>query len=124
MKLPAYFNHLLWLGAHAYGYRCYECFLYCFQEREHLLDCYEAVSGARMHRLPIIGQVVSIVIYRNACHNILLLLGYRRKHLTRKNLERQGSLLDFIESFTQRFPKIIDEYETLLTDNPLWKQRT
>jgi len=40
------------------------------------------------------------------------------------NANRQGSLLDFIEDFTQRFPTYVDEYETLLTDNRIWKQRT
>ena len=40
------------------------------------------------------------------------------------NQSREGSLLDFIEDFCQRFPKCVDEYETLLTDNRIWKQRT
>jgi NADH-quinone oxidoreductase subunit D len=40
------------------------------------------------------------------------------------NENRQGSLLDFIEDFTRRFPAYVDEYETLLTDNRIWKQRT
>jgi len=40
------------------------------------------------------------------------------------NRNRQGSVLDFIEDFTERFPKCVDEYETLLTDNRIWKQRT
>ena len=40
------------------------------------------------------------------------------------NENRQGSLLDFIEDFTQRFPDYVDDYETLLTDNRIWKQRT
>jgi NADH-quinone oxidoreductase subunit D len=40
------------------------------------------------------------------------------------NENRQGSLLDFIDDFTQRFPTHVDEYETLLTDNRIWKQRT
>jgi NADH-quinone oxidoreductase subunit D len=42
----------------------------------------------------------------------------------RLNENRQGSVLDFIDDFTQRFPKCVDEYETLLTDNRIWKQRT
>jgi NADH-quinone oxidoreductase subunit D len=42
----------------------------------------------------------------------------------RKNANREGSMLDFIESFTERFPHCVDEYETLLTDNRIWKQRT
>jgi NADH-quinone oxidoreductase subunit D len=43
--------------------------------------------------------------------------------MARLNVNRQGSLLDFIDDFTQRFPKLVDEYETLLTDNRIWKQR-
>jgi NADH-quinone oxidoreductase subunit D len=46
------------------------------------------------------------------------------KELERMNARRQGSLLDFIEDFTDRFPACVDEYETLLTDNRIWKQRT
>ena len=41
-----------------------------------------------------------------------------------RNLDRSGSLLDFIEAFTERFPGYVDEYETLLSDNRIWKQRT
>jgi NADH-quinone oxidoreductase subunit D len=46
------------------------------------------------------------------------------KRVKAQNENRQGSLLDFIEDFTNRFPKYVDEYETLLTDNRIWKQRT
>jgi NADH-quinone oxidoreductase subunit D len=46
------------------------------------------------------------------------------KELERLNAARSGSLLDFIDDFTQRFPAHVDEYETLLTDNRIWKQRT
>jgi NADH-quinone oxidoreductase subunit D len=46
------------------------------------------------------------------------------KTVKAQNENRQGSLLDFIEDFTNRFPTYIDEYETLLTDNRIWKQRT
>ena len=42
-------NHLLWLGAHGLDIGAMTVFLYCFREREDLMDCYEAVSGARMH---------------------------------------------------------------------------
>jgi len=44
--------------------------------------------------------------------------------LAKLNENRQGSLLDFIEDFTERFPGCVDDYETLLTDNRIWKQRT
>jgi NADH-quinone oxidoreductase subunit D len=47
-----------------------------------------------------------------------------QKEIDRLNARRSGTLLDFIEDFTQRFPACIDEYETLLTDNRIWKQRT
>ena len=43
--------------------------------------------------------------------------------MKRLNSNREGSLLDFIEDFTKRFPACVDEYETLLTDNRIWKQR-
>jgi len=49
----------------------------------------------------------------------------RNEKATRElNVDRRGSLLDFIDAFTQRFPAYVDEYETLLTDNRIWKQRT
>ncbi|MCH3873809.1 hypothetical protein LZC35_08840, partial [Campylobacter jejuni] len=46
------------------------------------------------------------------------------KTIAQLNENRQGSLLDFIEDFCRRFPKNVDDYETLLTDNRIWKQRT
>lgn len=116
-------NHLLWLGAHALDIGAMSVFLYTFREREDLLDCYEAVSGARMHA----------TYYRpGGVHRDLpdRLPQYRpskwhnAKDVARLNANRQGSLLDFIWNFTERFPKQIDEYETLLTDNRIWKQRT
>ncbi len=42
-------NHLLWLAAYSLDNGGMAVFLYCFREREELLDCYEAVSGSRMH---------------------------------------------------------------------------
>jgi NADH-quinone oxidoreductase subunit D len=47
-----------------------------------------------------------------------------KKQIDKLNENRQGSVLDFIEDFTNRFPGYVDEYETLLTDNRIWKQRT
>jgi NADH-quinone oxidoreductase subunit D len=116
-------NHLLWLGAHALDVGAMTVFLYAFREREDLFDCYEAVSGARMHAayyrpggvyrdLPNQMPQYDVSPLRNA------------KTVKKQNENRQGSLLDFIDDFTQRFPKYIDEYETLLTDNRIWKQRT
>jgi NADH-quinone oxidoreductase subunit D len=116
-------NHLLWLGAHALDIGAMTVFLYAFREREDLLDAYEAVSGARMHATyyrP--GGVARDLPERmpqykpSKWHNA--------REVEKKNSNRQGSLLDFLEDFTNRFPTYVDEYETLLTDNRIWKQRT
>lgn len=116
-------NHLLWLGAHALDVGAMTVFLYAFREREDLFDCYEAVSGARMHAAyyrP--GGVYRDLPERMPQHET----GKFRaaSQIKKLNENRQGSLLDFIEDFTNRFPTYIDEYETLLTDNRIWKQRT
>jgi NADH-quinone oxidoreductase subunit D len=116
-------NHLLWLAGHAIDLGAMTVFLYCFREREDLLDCYEAVSGSRMHATyyrP--GGVYrdlpdKMPMYRpSKWHN--------GKETEALNENRQGSLLDFIWDFTERFPKRVDEYEALLTDNRIFKQRT
>ena len=75
-------NHFLWFGAHALRYWCNDCFLYCFREREDLMDCYEAVSGRVCMRL-IIDLVVFIVIYPIKCRNINLHDGITKKKLTK-----------------------------------------
>ncbi len=116
-------NHLLWLGAHAIDIGAMTVFLYCFREREDLMDCYEAVSGARMHA----AYYRPGGVYRDLPDAMPQYLPspYRSAKKVRElNENRQGSLLDFIEDFTRRFPKYVDEYETLLTDNRIWKQRT
>ncbi len=116
-------NHLLWLGAHALDIGAMSVFLYAFREREDLMDCYEAVSGTRMHA----------TYYRPGGVNNDLPLKMPKyekseikdkKELDKMNKNREGSLLDFLEDFTFRFPACIDEYENLLTDNRIWKQRT
>ncbi|MCI2807066.1 NADH-quinone oxidoreductase subunit D [Eoetvoesiella caeni] len=116
-------NHLMSIGSHALDVGAMAIFLYAFREREDLMDCYEAVSGARMHAayyrpggvyrdlpdtMPQYGQSSK---YRGA------------KEVAAMNEARSGSLLDFIEDFTNRFPACVDEYEVLLTDNRIWKQR-
>ncbi|MGH8660524.1 MAG: NADH-quinone oxidoreductase subunit D [Burkholderiales bacterium] len=116
-------NHLLWLGAHGLDIGAMTVFLYCFREREDLMDCYEAVSGARMHAAyyrP--GGVFRDVPERMPQYAASKIHNERAVRELNKN--RQGSLLDFIEDFTRRFPGLVDEYETLLTDNRIWKQRT
>jgi NADH-quinone oxidoreductase subunit D len=118
-------NHLMWLGAHALDVGAMSVFLYCFREREDLMDCYEAVSGARLHAtyyrpggvyrdLP--AQMPQFTETKSKWHS--------EREIRKLNQPRGGSLLDFIEDFSDRFPKLVDEYETLLTDNRIWKQRT
>jgi len=115
-------NHLLWIGAHGLDIGAMAVFLYAFREREDLFDMYEAASGARMHAayyrpggvfrdLPDSMPRYAPSAYRSA------------QEVERLNANRRGSLLDFIEDFTNRFPKYVDDYETLLTDNRIWKQR-
>ncbi|ACT49922.1 MULTISPECIES: NADH-quinone oxidoreductase subunit D [Methylovorus] len=116
-------NHLLWLGAHALDVGAMTVFLYAFREREDLFDCYEAVSGARMHAAyyrP--GGVYRDLPARMPQYESSTVRA--KDEIKRLNENRQGSLLDFIEDFTNRFPGYVDEYETLLTDNRIWKQRT
>jgi len=116
-------NHLMWLGAHGLDIGAMTMFLYCFREREDLMDCYEAVSGTRMHAT----YYRPGGVYRDLPE---VMPKYQPndsrsdKELRRMNADRGGSLLDFIETFTDGFPGRIDEYETLLTDNRIWKQRT
>jgi NADH-quinone oxidoreductase subunit D len=116
-------NHLLWLGAHAIDIGAMTVFLYCFREREDLMDCYEAVSGARMHAT----YYRPGGVYRDLPNKMPQYAESRwrnKKQTAKINANRQGSLLDYIEDFTNRFPKCIDDYENLLTDNRIWKQRT
>jgi len=116
-------NHLLWLGAHGLDIGAMTVFLYCFREREDLMDCYEAVSGARMHAAyyrP--GGVFRDLPERMPQYTASKI--HNESAVRQLNSNRQGSLLDFIEDFTNRFPQYVDEYETLLTDNRIWKQRT
>jgi NADH-quinone oxidoreductase subunit D len=116
-------NHLLWLGCHALDVGAMTPFLYAFREREDLFDIYEAVSGARMHAAyyrP--GGVYRDLPDRMPQYQASKLRNTRE--MERLNENRQGSLLDFLQDFTDRFPKRVDEYEELLTDNRIWKQRT
>jgi len=116
-------NHLLWLGAHGLDVGAMAVFLYAFREREDLMDIYEAVSGARMHA----AYYRPGGVYRDLPDAMPQYRPskYRSdQDIRRLNENRQGSVLDFIEDFTKRFPKYVDEYETLLTDNRIWKQRT
>lgn len=115
-------NHLLWLGAHALDVGAMTVFLYAFREREDLMDCYEAVSGARLHA----AYYRPGGVYRDLPDTMPKYQPskiHNEKQTRKRNENREGSLLDFIEDFTNRFPVYVDEYETLLTDNRIWKQR-
>lgn len=115
-------NHLLWIGAHALDVGAMTMFLYAFREREDLMDCYEAVSGARLHA----AYYRPGGVYRDLPNSMPQYQASRihnEKDTKILNENRRGSLLDFIEDFTNRFPTYVDEYETLLTDNRIWKQR-
>lgn len=116
-------NHLLWLGSHANDLGSSTILIYTFREREDLLDMYEAVSGSRMHA----AYFRPGGVYRDLPHTMPQFAAsklHSKKDTDVRNAARQGSLLDFIEDFTERFPKHMDEYETLLTENRIWKQRT
>ena len=116
-------NHLLWLGAHGLDIGAMALFLYCFREREDLYDAYEAVSGARMHAT----YYRPGGVYRDLPEEMPRYEANKfisEKKVKKLNYNREGTLLDFIEDFTERFPSLVDEYETLLTDNRIWKQRT
>jgi len=115
-------NHLLWIGAHALDVGAMTMFLYAFREREDLMDVYEAVSGARLHAT----YYRPGGVYRDLPDTMPLhekSRWYSDADIERLNQTRSGSVLDFIEDFTNRFPGCVDEYETLLTDNRIWKQR-
>lgn len=116
-------NHLLWLGSHALDVGAMTVFLYCFREREDLFDMYEAVSGARMHAT----YYRPGGVYRDLPDKMPKYQPSRwrtEQDANVLNKARKGSLLDFIADFTERFPKLVDNYEELLTENRIWKQRT
>jgi NADH-quinone oxidoreductase subunit D len=116
-------NHLLWIGAHGLDIGAMTVFLYAFREREELMDCYEAVSGARMHA----KYYRPGGVHRDLPDRMPKYETSRwrsKREVAKLNEIREGSMLDFIDGFCERFPTSIDEFETLLTDNRIWKQRT
>jgi NADH-quinone oxidoreductase subunit D len=116
-------NHLFWLGAHGLDIGAMTMFLYCFREREDLMDIYEAVSGTRMHAT----YYRPGGVYRDLPEAMPKYQASKwrdEKSVAKLNASREGSLLDFIDAFCEKFPACVDQYETLLTDNRIWKQRT
>jgi NADH-quinone oxidoreductase subunit D len=122
-ELTRFSNHLLWIGSSALDLGAMTIFLYAFREREMVMDMYEAVSGARLHAC----YYRPGGVYRDLPDSMPVYQESRwtkGKSLKRKNEWREGSLLDFVEAFARDVPARIDEYETLLTENRIWKQRT
>lgn len=116
-------NHLLWVAACGIDLGAMTVFLYAFRVREDLFDCYEAVSGARMHAAYFRPGGVARDLPTQMPKYDKTRFNSKRK--TKKmNANRQGSMLDFLDSFVVDFEKSLDEIDTLLTDNRLWKQRT
>lgn len=91
-------SHLVWLGTHALDLAAMSVFLYCFREREQILDIFELVSGARM------------------------MTSYFRVGGLAYNLP--DDFLPTVRQFLDTIPARIEEYEDLLTTNPLWLERT
>ena len=122
-ELTRILNHLMWLGAHALDIGAMTVFLLAFKEREELMDVYEAVSGTRMHAT----YYRPGGVYRDLPGSMPRYQASKwrsQKDADRFNASRNGSMLDFIGAFADSFPKSVDDYETLLTDNRIWKQRT
>ncbi|MGH8273407.1 MAG: NADH-quinone oxidoreductase subunit D [Gammaproteobacteria bacterium] len=116
-------SHLMWLGSHAMDIGALTVFLYCMREREYLFDAYEAASGARMHAT----YYRPGGVYRDlpdAMPQHLQSKWHNERETRERNEWRHGSLLDFLEQFMLAFPPLVDDYESLLTENRIWKQRT
>src|SRR5260221_6943006 len=91
-------SHLVWLGTHALDIGAMSVFLYCFREREDVLRLFEAVSGQRM------------------------MTSYFR--VGGLALEPPMGFSDRVKKFADPLPSNVEEYENLLTNNPIWKGRT
>ncbi len=91
-------SHLVWLGTSAIDLNVSSVFMYCFRDREQILDMFEMVSGQRMMH------------------------GYFR--IGGLQWDLPAGFTDHVRTFLDGFPASIDEFETLLTDNLIWRQRT
>ncbi len=121
-ELTRLLNHLLWIGCHGLDVGAMAVFLYAFRDREEIFDMYEAVSGARMHA----AYYRPGGVYRDLPSEMPQFTKSKVRSdaaIHRLNETRTGSLLDFIDAFSKRFPANVDEYCNLLTDNRIWKQR-
>ena len=98
LELTRINSHLVWLGTHAMDMGAMSAFLYCFREREFILDMFEMLSGQRM------------------------MTSYIRPGGVWRDLVPE--FLPALEKFLDYLPAKIDDYENLLTDNPIWIDRT
>ena len=115
-------SHLVFVGSHGMDVGAMSMMLYAMREREDLVDCYEAVSGTRWHA----AYYRPGGVYRDLPDSMPQYKASKWKNgarLKQLNEARSGTFLDFLQDFVKRFPKILDDYETLLTDNRIWKQR-
>jgi len=121
-ELTRLLNHLLWIGCHGLDVGAMAVFLYAFRDREDIFDMYEAVSGARMHA----AYYRPGGVYRDLPTQMAQYSQSKIRSTSavkRLNENRSGTLLDFIEQFSNGFDANVDEYSNLLTDNRIWKQR-
>ncbi|WP_071461865.1 NADH-quinone oxidoreductase subunit D [Polynucleobacter asymbioticus] len=121
-ELTRLLNHLLWIGCHGLDVGAMAVFLYAFRDREDIFDMYEAVSGARMHA----AYYRPGGVYRDLPDQMAQYSKSKIRSasaIKRLNENRSGTLLDFIDQFTNGFDANVDEYCNLLTDNRIWKQR-
>ena len=121
-ELTRLLNHLLWIGCHGLDVGAMAVFLYAFRDREDIFDMYEAVSGARMHA----AYYRPGGVYRDLPDQMAQYTKNKIRSasaIKRLNENRSGTLLDFIEQFSNGFDANVDEYCNLLTDNRIWKQR-
>lgn len=98
MELTRLNSHLVWLGTHALDLGAMSVFLYCFREREMILNMFEQLGGQRM------------------------MTSYIRPGGLWRDFPAE--FMPTLEKFLNYFPRKVDDYEKLLTDNPLWRDRT
>ncbi|MCS7199720.1 MAG: NADH-quinone oxidoreductase subunit D [Caldimicrobium sp.] len=91
-------SHLLWLATHALDIGAMSVFLYCFRDRERLLNIFEKICGARL------------------THSYVRIGGVR--------LDFTQEIIEDLYQFTEEFPQLITEYETLIDVNRIWLERT
>jgi NADH-quinone oxidoreductase subunit D len=98
LELARISSHLVWLGTHAIDLGAMSVFLYCFREREKLLDVNDMVAGSRM--TPSYFRVGGFF------------------------QDVPDTFAPYVKKFVDEFPSSLDEYQNLLTKNRIWMKRT